>query len=73
MAKKNLELLFGNITHFDTPEGNMTTIQCNVLGDDLDHSELTTALLLAGLTADRLDEEFQSRFGGMRFIDGKIR
>ena len=70
MAKKNLELLFGNITHFETTDGNMTTIQCNLLGDDLDHSELTTALLIAGLTADRLDEEFQSRFGGQRFIDG---
>ena len=36
IAKKNLDLVFGSIIHTDVSGGgNLTAIQCNILGDSL--------------------------------------
>lgn len=70
IAKKNLDLIFGSIIHTDVSGGgNLTAIQCNILGDNLDSDELMTAISCAATTANELDEEFQANFGGKRFID----
>ncbi len=69
LAHKNLELIFGCIIHTPTSSGTLTAIQCNLLGDHLHPEELFTAMSSAANTADSLDEEFQARFGGQRFID----
>ena len=69
IAKKNLDLIFGNIIHTNVSDGNLTAIQCNILGNNLDSDELMTAISCAATTANDLDEEFQANFGGKRFID----
>lgn len=43
--------------------------QYNLAGESVDPMEIKNALLSVCTTADQLDEEFISRFGGKRFID----
>ena len=40
-----------------------------IMGDFLDEEELRSAVSCVALTADRLDDEIQQRFGGKRFKD----
>lgn len=40
-----------------------------ILGDTLDEPELMFAVVLVAQTADKLDDELQSRFGGQRLVD----
>ena len=49
-------------------EGNLWLCH-TLLGDYLDPQELHWAVGAVGFTADRLDDELQSKFGGRRFAD----
>jgi hypothetical protein len=69
LAAKNLDMVFGCIIHTNTSSGTLTAVQSNLLGDNLHADELFTIMSSAANVADSLDEEFQARFGGKRFID----
>lgn len=52
-------------------EGDRKTIVFahRMLGDFLDPEELETAVMAVAVTADRLDDEFEGRFGGSKMFD----
>lgn len=59
--------IFGALRGHEGDEGVLVTFRQTLLGDTLDPEELRTAVIAVAGTADDVDDEVQSRFGGDRF------
>lgn len=53
----------------DNPAAVLLVMSHALLGDYIDQRELETAMMGVMLSADKLDDELQKRFGGKRWID----
>lgn len=59
--------IFGALRAHEGDEGVLITFRQTLLGDTLDPEELQAAVIAVASTADDVDDEIQSRFGGDRF------
>ena len=66
---QNANLRMGTVYHLPSKTNNITVMSYALLGDFMDPDELTNALRVLVLMADKLDDEFVSLFGGERFVD----
>ncbi len=57
----------GYVSLTETGGKGTTFFEYSLVGDDLDPSELLTAVVAVVLTGDRLDNELRDRFGGELF------
>lgn len=69
VAAEGWRFLFGHVTLECTGETGDLNFQHRLLATRLDAEELDAAVVAVVGTADRLDDELQSRFGGERFVD----
>ena len=63
------EILFGTLFAKEDDEGVSVRFSHSLLGDFLDAEELQSALAKVAGTADGLDDELVSAFGGRRLLD----
>ena len=70
-SEMNNELHFGRLSweEQETPGMGNIILTHSLLGDYMDLEELQTSLMVLAYTADDLDEELQTRFGGKRWLD----
>jgi hypothetical protein len=68
LLAKNLEFVLGCFA-LDVDEGAVW-FNHNLLGEHMTGEELETTLAAVAQTADRLDDEIKSRFGGRLYIEG---
>lgn len=59
--------VFGALRALEGDDGVLVIFRQTLLGDTLDPEELRTAVIAVAGTADDVDDEIQSRFGGDRF------
>lgn len=69
VAAEGWRFLFGHVTLERNGEFCDLNFQHRLLATRLDAEELDAAVVAVVGTADRLDDELQSRFGGERFVD----
>lgn len=65
----NDDYIFGHLFLDDWDDGTTVMFAHSLLADYLDEAELAHALLGMASSADNLDDELKTRFGGVRFHD----
>lgn len=61
--------IFGHLCADREVGGLVLSMRHTLLGETLDPDELLTAVIDLSAVANQLDDELQSRFGGLRWID----
>ena len=61
--------VFGHVEMAEKDGKALVVFAHRIMGDFLQEDELRSAMSCVALTADRLDDEIQQRFGGKRFRD----
>lgn len=70
IATRGQEEPFGNAELYPQRDGTAAIVYTYSLSaDTLDPAELKWAVLTVALTADTLDDELKTRFGGLRHVD----
>lgn len=65
LIEENLKLIFGKFSY--EPTTHMVFFEHTLLGDFLNRKELETAVQAIASTADKYDDEIQTKFGGLKF------
>ena len=69
LLEANSKTAFGHVEVAEKDGKALVVFAHRIMGDFLQEDELRSALSCVALTADKLDDEIQQRFGGKRFKD----